>query len=166
PLTVFLRNAVCVFGPGAKSFCEAAARSPETGGKVALFTATAGSFGEIFSLLWEIFFKDDLGEHGAKVENLVSELPTVSRLEEIAENAGLKKIETETSSEIFEYENGEKFVNSTLVADFLLSVWLKTLNKKQKERVRAELVQLIDAEDNDLSFRFSVKATLITGEKI
>ncbi|MGI8469795.1 MAG: class I SAM-dependent methyltransferase [Pyrinomonadaceae bacterium] len=148
-----------------RNLLNEAARVAETGGKVALFTPTAGSFGEIFSFLWEIFFNDGLGNYGAEAESLITGLPTVSRLEEIAENAGLKKIETQTSNETFEYENGAEFINSTLVANFLLPVWLKFLNKKQKERVHAELVQLVDAEDGDLSFRFSVKATLMTGEK-
>ena len=147
-----------------KIFKEAAAVA-KPDGKVIIFTASAGSFGEIFSYLWEIFFNDDLGEHGAEAERLINDLPTVSKLEEIAGAAGLKNIEAQTSSEIFEYENGAEFVNSPLAADFLLSVWLKCLDEKQKEQVLKELAQLIDAEDGSLSFRFSVKATLITGEK-
>lgn len=142
-----------------------AARAAESKGKVIVFAPTAGSFGEIFSFLWEIFFNDDLGEHGAEAERLISELPIVSRLEELAADAGLQKIETQTHSEIFEYENGAEFVNAPLVADFLLPVWLKFLDEKQKEQVRAELTQLVDAEDGNLSFRFSVKITLLTGEK-
>src|SRR5215204_2412203 len=73
-----------------QSFVSEAARVVETGGKIAFFTATAGSFGEIFSLLWEVCFNEDLGEHGALGEQLISELPTVSQIEEIARNAGLE----------------------------------------------------------------------------
>lgn len=148
-----------------EEFVVEAARVSEKGGRVAFFTATSGSFGEIFSFLWEIFFNEDLGEHGAEAEKLISELPTVSQVEEIAANAGLRAVESHTENEIFEYENGAEFVNSTLVADFLLPVWLKFLNEKQKECVSKKLAQLVDAEDGDLSFRFSVKATLVTGEK-
>lgn len=141
------------------------ANAAKSKGKVIIFTTATGSFGEVFSYLWEIFFSDDLGAHGAEVEHLIAELPTISKLEEIAENAGLKKIEIQTSSEIFEYENAAEFVNSPLVEDFLLPNWLKSLNEKQKEQVRTELTQLINAEDGNLSFRFSVKVALLTGEK-
>jgi ubiquinone/menaquinone biosynthesis C-methylase UbiE len=148
-----------------RKFVEEAARVTESGGKIAIFTVTAGSFGEIFSFLWEIFFNDGLGEHGAAAEKLITEIPTVSQVEEIFAAAGLKNVASHTENEIFEYKDGAEFINSTLVADFLLPVWLKFLNKKQKEQVRRELTQLVDAEDGSLTFRFSVKATLITGEK-
>ncbi|MGI8555120.1 MAG: class I SAM-dependent methyltransferase [Pyrinomonadaceae bacterium] len=160
-----LADASLVRSADLENLLREAAQVTETGGQVSIFTATAGSFGEVFSYLWEIFFKDDLGEHGAAAESLINELPTVSKLEEIARNVGLEKLATHTQKEIFEYENGTKFVSSTLVANFLLPVWLKSLNKKQKEQVRAELARLIDAEDGNLKFYFSVKATLLTGEK-
>jgi ubiquinone/menaquinone biosynthesis C-methylase UbiE len=149
-----------------REFLAEAARVTETGGKLAVFTVTSGSFGEIFSYLWEIFFNGNMGAGGAEAENLIRELPTAWQVEELAQNAGLKNVASETQNEIFEYENGAEFVNSTLVADFLLPVWLKFLNEKQKERVRRELTQMVDNEDGNLSFRFSVKATLVTGEKV
>lgn len=148
-----------------RELVEEAARVAETGGQVAVMTVTAGSFGEIFSFLWEIFFNNGLGEHGAAAEKFITEIPTVSRVEEMAAAAGLKNVETHTEIEVFEYENGAEFVNSTLVADFLLPVWLQFLDEKQNAQVRDELTQLVDAEDGNLSFRFSVKATLLTGEK-
>ena len=147
-------------------FLEEAARVTETGGKIAVLTVTAGSFGEIFSFLWEIFFNNGLGDHGIAAEKLITEIPTVWQVEEMAQDAGLKNIASETENQIFEYENGAEFVNSTLVADFLLPVWLKFLNKKEKAQVAKKLAQLVDDEDRDLSFRFSVKATLVTGEKV
>jgi ubiquinone/menaquinone biosynthesis C-methylase UbiE len=148
-----------------QNFVSEAARVTETAGKVAFFTVSAGSFGEIFSLLWEVCFNEDLGEHGALSERLITELPTVSRIEEIAKNAGLENIETHTQNEIFEYQNGAEFVAAPLVADFLLPVWLKTLNKKDQSKATKQLAKLIDAEDQDLTFRFTVKATLVIGEK-
>jgi len=148
-----------------QNFVREAARVVEQGGKVAFFTVTAGSFGEIFSLLWEVCFNEDLGEHGALSEKLISELPTVWQIEEISKNAGLGSIETHTQNEIFEYQNGAEFVAAPLVADFLLPVWLETLNKKEQSKAARQLAKLIDAEDRDLTFRFSVKATLVIGEK-
>ena len=83
----------------------------------------------------------------------------------MAAASGLVNINTETVTAAFEYDNGAAFIASPLVADFLLPVWLETLDENEKERVNQELAQLIDAEDGTLSFMFSVKATLVTGEK-
>ena len=145
---------------------ENSVRVARSGGKVAVMLVAAGSFGEIFSLLWEVLFNEDLGEHGAAAETVVLELPTVSRIEEIAESAGLVNLKTFSENEIFEYENGTEFINSPLVADFLLPAWLQSLNENEKELVSEKLAQLIDAEDGTLTFRFTVKAMLLTGEKV
>ncbi|MEO6334184.1 MAG: class I SAM-dependent methyltransferase [Pyrinomonadaceae bacterium] len=142
-----------------------AARAARSGGSVTTVLPSAGSFGEIFSLLWEVLFNEDLGEHGAAVEAMVAEIPTLSRIEEIAGDAGLVNIKTESATELFEYENGKDFVASPLIADFLMSRWVEYLTEKEKERVTEKLAQLIDSEDGSLSFRFSVKATLLIGEK-
>jgi len=144
---------------------EDAVRVARTGGDVAVFLPASGSFGEIFSLLWEVFFDEDLGEHGVSVETMISELPTTERLEEIASRAGMVNIKTETVTEIFDFEDGAAFSASPLVADFLLPMWLTTLSSDEKERVSEKLAQLIDAEDGTLSFRFSVKVALLTGDK-
>lgn len=148
-----------------QTFVDEAARMTEIGGKVAFFTVSSGSFGEIFSLLWEVFFNEDLGDHGTTAEQLISEIPTVSQIEATAERAGLENIETHTSNEIFEYQNGAEFVGAPLIADFLLPVWLKTLSAKDKKKAIKKLAELVDAEDGSLTFRFSVKATLLVGEK-
>ena len=146
-------------------FLDNTVRVARTGGDLAIFLPSAGSFGEVFSLMWEVLFFEDLAEHGAAVEGLIAEIPTVSRLEELAKSAGMVNINTQTATEVFEFENGADFIASPLVADFLLPVWLEILDEDEKERATTRLAQLIDAEDGDLSFRFSVKATLITGEK-
>ena len=140
-------------------------RVVRSGGKIALFLPAAGSFGEVFSLLWEVLFNEDLGEHGAAAEEMIRELPTVSRAEEIAESEGLANVRTYSSNELFDFENGAAFIGSPLVADFLLPVWLESLDENEKERVTEKLAQLIDSEEGNMSFRFSVKAVLITGEK-
>lgn len=148
-----------------ESFIENTIRVSRTGGDIAIYLPTAGSYGEVFSLMWEVLFNEDLAEHGAAVEKLVAELPTVSHIEKIAKRAGLVNINTQIANEVFEYENGEEFIVSPLVADFLMPIWLETLDEEEKERAVKQLAQLIDAEDGTLSFRFSVKATLLTGEK-
>jgi ubiquinone/menaquinone biosynthesis C-methylase UbiE len=140
-------------------------RVAKSGGKVAVTLVAAGSFGEIFSLLWEVLFNEDLGEHGAAAETVVRELPTLSRIEEIAQQAGLVNLKTFSENEVFEYENGVEFIGAPLVADFLLPAWLESLDENEKEQVSEKLAQLIDVEDGNLTFRFSVKAMLLVGEK-
>jgi len=135
-------------------------------GQVVFFLPTAGSYGEIFSFLWETLFDLDLLEKGTEVDRLISELPTVSRLKETVKELGLSKVETVTKNEIFEFENGTEFVNSPLIENFLFPVWLEFLDADEQERVRRKLAQEIDADDGTLSFCFSVKATLVVGEKV
>ncbi len=133
--------------------------------QVAFFLPTASSFGEIFSLLWETLLNLDLLEKGEEVERLITEIPTVLKVEETAKNLGLTKIQTETKSEFFELDNGEAFINSPLVEDFLLPVWLDFLDENEKKRVKNGLAQTIDDDCQEMSFIFSVKATLVVGEK-
>lgn len=102
---------------------------------------------------------------GGEVERLITDLPPVSSIEEIAVKAGLTNIETHTKNEIFEYENGAEFIGSPLISYFLLPRWLDFLTDKQKEQAAKKLAQIIDSERDGLTFRFSVKATLLIGEK-
>jgi ubiquinone/menaquinone biosynthesis C-methylase UbiE len=142
-----------------------AVRVARPGASVAVVLPAAGSFGEIFSMLWEVLFSEDLGEHGSAAEELITDIPTVSSIEQLAGGAGLSEIETKTTNEVFEYANGAEFVASPLISDFFLPAWLRGLREKEKERVIKKLAQLIDAEDGTMTFRFSVKATLVTGRK-
>lgn len=160
-----LADATFVRPADLEPFIENTIRVSRIGGDIAIFLPTAGSYGEVFSLMWEVLFNEDLADHGAAVEKLVAELPTVSYIEEIAKREGLVNINTQSSIEVFEYENGEEFIASPLVDDFLMPIWLEVLDEEEKERAVKQLAKLIDAEDADLSFRFSVKATLLTGEK-
>lgn len=140
-------------------------RIARSGGKIAVFLPAAGSFGEVLSLLWEVLFNEDLIEHGAAIERVIRELPTLSDIEEMAKAEGLVNISTHSAKEIFEFKDGAEFINSPLVADFLLPDWLESLNDKEKERVNEKLAQIIDAEDGTLTFRFSVKVALVMGDK-
>ena len=146
-------------------FVEDVVRVAKTGGNVTFFLPSAGSFGEVFSLLWEVFFDEDIGDHGHEAENMINEQSSVSSLKSKAEAFGLTRVRTATATEFFEFDDGEAFLAAPLVEDFLLPHWLETLDENEKEQVKAKLAQLIDAEDGDLSFRFSVKATLVTGTK-
>ena len=46
--------------------------------QVVFFLPTAGSFGEIFSFLWETLLNLDLLEKSAKLERLIAEIPTIA----------------------------------------------------------------------------------------
>lgn len=133
--------------------------------QVMFFLPTAGSFGDIFSYLWETFLNADLLEKEAEIERLLTEIPTVSKIEEAVENLGLTKLQTETKTEFFEFETGAEFVSSPLAADFLFPSWLTFLNEKQTATVKEKLAQTIDADRDGMNFSFSVKATLVVGEK-
>ena len=162
---VVLADASFVKPAAVEDLVEETTRVTRPGGKTAFFLPSAGSFGEVFSLLWEVLYLENLGEHGHVAETMISEIPTVSRVEELASASGLEKVEAHTANEVFEYGNGAEFLAAPLVSDFLLPQWLKSLSNTESERVSAKLAELIDAEEAGLSFRFSVKATLVTGEK-
>ncbi|HMQ03153.1 MAG TPA: class I SAM-dependent methyltransferase [Pyrinomonadaceae bacterium] len=146
-----------------EDFVSDSVRVAKIGGRVAIFLPSAGSYGEIFSLLWEVLYNEDLGDHGHAAEDMITELPSIERIEGIASRAGLVDIKTHSAREVFEFKNGSDFIASPLVSDFLLPEWLKTLNEAENSRVSAKLAELIDSEDGDMSFRFSIKATLLTG---
>ena len=147
------------------SFVRNAVRIAKPGATVTFFLPSAGSFGEVFSLLWEVLFSGDLGDHGHHVESMISELVTVSQLRSLAADIGLDHVKIQTANEIFEFDNGAAFISAPLVADFLLPHWLEPLGENVKEQVMEKLAQLIDFEDGTLTFRFSVKATIVSGVK-
>lgn len=146
-------------------FVAGAAGLAEKGAKVAFFMPTAGSFGEVHSLLWEVFFNADPDGHGQAAEALVSEIPTIADVEEMARNAGLTGITTQTALELFEFKNGAEFIASPFVENFLMPTWLRSVKPQGRSAAKKKLASLIDTEDGDLTFRFTVKATLVVGEK-
>ncbi len=116
-------------------------------------------------MLWEVLFNEGLGEHGAAAEKMISDLASVSRLEEMAAEAGFVNIQTYTKNEVFEYDDGAALVSSPLVVDLFVPKWLGALSEEETESVLKRLTELIDSERGSMSFRLSVKATLLTGEK-
>lgn len=141
------------------------ADAAKEGGKVIVVAISAGSFGEIFSLLWEALENEGLGDHGA-AERLITDLPMVSQLEEAAIEAGLTEVTSHTAVREFDYDDGTAFITSPLVENFFLPSWLDGIEEGLQEGVKAALGKLIDSESDGLTFRFSVKATILTGQKI
>jgi len=140
-------------------------RTTAPGGMVALMLPTASSFGEFFSVYWEALHNCGLVDHEADVEDLITALPAVSDIRELAEREGLEKVDTWLEREEFRYDSGEEFLRSPLVSDFLLQTWLAFLPEKRHGRVSSEIIRIIDEERHEAEFALTVKATLMTGRK-
>ncbi len=93
---------------------------------VALVLPTFSSFGEFFSIYWEALHNSGLLDLKAQVESLISTLPSVSAIEELAEQAGLEEVVSWTRIEEFDYESGEQFLNAPLISDFSCQSGWKT----------------------------------------
>src|SRR6267378_6450140 len=116
------------------------------GAPVALVLPTFSSFGEFFSIYWEALHNCGLLDHESDVEKLITTLPSVSAIEEMAEQAGLEEIESWTRIEEFDYESGEQFLNAPLINDFLMQIWLENLPADSQQPVIAEIGRLINEE--------------------
>src|SRR6266550_7104705 len=140
-------------------------RVAATGATVALSLPTFSSFGEFFSIYWEALHNSGLLDHEADVENLITTLPSVFSVEEMAEAAGLEDVTSWTVIEEFDYESSEKFLGAPLISEFLMSIWLETLPPRFHEEVMTEIGRLINEERHESEFALTVKATLVTGRK-
>jgi ubiquinone/menaquinone biosynthesis C-methylase UbiE len=132
---------------------------------VALVLPTFSSFGEFFSIYWEALHNCGLLDHESDVESLIGTLPSVSAVEEMAEQAGLDEIASWTRIEEFDYESGEQFLKAPLISNFLMPIWLETLPAESHQQVVEEIARLINEERHEADFALSVKATLVRGKK-
>ena len=135
------------------------------GATIAMTLPTASSFGEFFSIYWEALHNRGLIDHESEVEQLITELPTVSDLEQLAEEEGLKDVYSFTRIEEFEFESGEQFLTSPLVAEFLMQEWLALVPDDRRAELFDEISRLINEERHEAEFALSVKATLVVGQK-
>lgn len=141
------------------------ARVANANARVGLVLATASSFGEFFSIYWEALYNSAIGDHEGEVEKLITSLPTVTEVEQLAAREGLEHLQSWTQIEEFDYASGEDFLNSPLVADFLLKGWLKSIPESWQARVEQEISGLINEERHSAEFSLTVKATLVSGQK-
>src|SRR6476661_1664984 len=148
----------------AKMFSEMV-RVAAPGSQVALTLPSASSFGEFFSIYWEAMHSSGLIDHESDVEHLITELPSVSDIEKMAEEEGLSEIESWTRIEEFDFDTGEQFLNSPLVSEFLMQGWLATVPDEARNALIEELRRLINEERHEAEFALSVKATLVLGRK-
>jgi SAM-dependent methyltransferase len=135
------------------------------GAGVALTLPTFSSFGEFFSIYWEALHNCGLLDHEADVESLITTLPAVSLVEELAGEAGLQAIASWTAVEEFDYESSEAFLGSPLILDFLMPIWLQTLPADSEREVVREIARLINEERHEAEFALTVKASLVIGRK-
>jgi ubiquinone/menaquinone biosynthesis C-methylase UbiE len=141
------------------------ARVSAPGAPVALVLPSFSSFGEFFSVYWEALHNLGLIDHEGDVESLITVLPSVSKLEEIGERAGLEEVTTETKIEEFDYESAEAFFSAPLIADFLLPIWFETLPPASHQPVIDEMLRIINEESRGLAFALTAKATILVGRK-
>ncbi len=135
------------------------------GATVALTLPTASSFGEFFSIYWEALHNNDLIDYESDVEQLITELPTVSEVEQLGEDEGLRDVNSWTRIEEFDFESGEQFLNSPLVAEFLMQDWMALVPDDKRAGLVSEISRLINEERHEAEFALSVKASLIVGQK-
>ena len=132
---------------------------------IALALPTASSFGEFFSIYWEALHNNGLLDHESDVEQLIMELPTVSDIKQLAEDEGLREVESWTRIEEFDFKSGDQFLNAPLVAEFLMQDWLALVPDDRRAALVKEISRLINEERHEAEFALSVKATLIVGHK-
>ncbi len=135
------------------------------GATIAIALPTASSFGEFFAIYWEALHNTGLTDQEATVEELITELPTVSDVEQMAKDEGLRDVTTWTRIEEFDYESGEQFLNSPLVAEFLMPAWLALVPEHMRADLFREISRIINDERHEAEFALSVKATLVVGQK-
>jgi ubiquinone/menaquinone biosynthesis C-methylase UbiE len=140
-------------------------RVAKSGASVALVLPTASSFGEFFSIYWEALNNAGLADQESNIEKLITELPTVSEIEELAEHGGLEEVTSWCRIEEFQYESGEQFINSPLISDFLLKRWLEFVPKDSRQSVQEEIARVINEDRHEAEYGLSVKATLVLGRK-
>jgi ubiquinone/menaquinone biosynthesis C-methylase UbiE len=142
------------------------ARVAKKDATVVLKLTTRGSFDEFFSIYWEALYNQELLEYTPRLESLITERLTVSDAEEIATAAGLNDVRSVTEKERFDYSDGNDFFDAPLIGAFFLDDWFAMLpGEEARNRVREELVKIIDEERHKMDFDVSIKATLIIGRK-
>jgi ubiquinone/menaquinone biosynthesis C-methylase UbiE len=162
---IVIGNASLVSRQRVRKMFSEIVRVAAPGATIALTLPTYSSFGEFFSIYWEALHNNGLLDHESDVEQLITELPTVSDIEQLAENEGLTEVESWTRIEEFDFESGEQFLNSPLVAEFLIHDWLALVPEDKRAGLFSEISRLINEERHEAEFALSVKATLVVGQK-
>ncbi len=141
-------------------------RVAKKGATVVLKLTTRGSFDEFFSIYWESLYNLGLLDYTPQLEGLITERLTVSEVEQIAIDCGLRDVRCETRKERFDYNDGNEFFTSPLIETFFLNDWLSFLpDDETRQLVRDQSIKIIDDDRHRMDFDVSIKATLIIGQK-
>jgi ubiquinone/menaquinone biosynthesis C-methylase UbiE len=141
-------------------------RVAKKGAPVALKLTTRGSFDEFFSIYWEALYNLEMLEYVPQLEGLITERLTVSDAEEMAIGLGMENVRSVTRKERFDYGDGKDFFEAPLIGAFFLDDWFAMLpDDEARQRVRRQLVKIINEERHAMDFDVSIKATLIIGRK-
>jgi ubiquinone/menaquinone biosynthesis C-methylase UbiE len=162
---IVIGNASLVSRQRVRSMFSEIVRVGAPGATIAFTLPTFSSFGEFFSIYWEALHNNGLIDHESDVEQLITELPTVSDMEQLAEDEALTAVKSWTRVEEFDFKSGEQFLNSPLVAEFLIHDWLALVPEGKRAELFNEISRLINEERHEAEFTLSVKATLIIGQK-
>lgn len=140
-------------------------RVAKSGATIALKFTTRGSFDELSSIFWEALYNLELTQYTPELEALITERLTVSDVEDIAKSAGFKKLKSVSSIEHFNFKDADTFFSSPVVEPFV-SDWLNILpDETTKQKVKNQLVTIIDRDRHDGDFDVSIKATVLIGQK-
>lgn len=141
-------------------------RVAQPGGRVILKLATNGSFDEFFSIYWEALNNLGLVEDVWQgLEEMIKARRTVSEAEALMKGMGLKRVESFTSKEEFDFETGGEFLESPLIHDLFLDGWLDIVPEESRQDVYDQIVTVIERERAGAPYDVSIKATVLVGTK-
>lgn len=162
---VVIANASLVPQHRVSKMFEEMVRVAAPGAEVVLTLPTASSFGEFFSIYWEALYNAGLDDHAGVVEDLILQLPAVSDVELMANKEGLSEVESWTTIEELDFESGEQFLDSPLVAEFLLPDWMASVPEESRTNLMTQIRSIVNEERHEAEFGLTVKATLVKGRK-
>ncbi|PYP86532.1 MAG: hypothetical protein DMF61_12675 [Blastocatellia bacterium AA13] len=149
-----------------RSAIEKAARVSRPDALVLLSLATRGSFDEFFSIYWESLHDCNLDQRvWTELEEIINARPTAAEAEELCRQAGLRKVESVTTTEGFEFPSGAEFLESPLIKDTFLDDWLSVLEIDDQDQVRDRMISIIDEERGGGAFYISIRATVIAARR-
>lgn len=141
-------------------------RLTDSNATVALLMLTHGSFGEIFSLLWEALYHCRLDHYTASLEALLNEHPTTTQARQMMMQNGLTHVHHFTERRELDFASAQELFESPLVEDYFLDHWLHFLPDKATRRdVIGAMTEIIDRERGQAYVEMSVKASLLIGQR-
>jgi ubiquinone/menaquinone biosynthesis C-methylase UbiE len=159
-------NAALMPAEDIESLLAEMVRQTDEGATVALLMLTHGSFGEIFSLLWEALYLCQLDVYTPQVEALINEHLTTSQAQAMMERQGLSQVHSLTERRELDFASAQELFESPLIQDYFLDHWLDFLpDDATRQRVIDTMAEIIDRERQEEYVEMSVKATLLVGQR-